>query len=77
MEPGSPGLDKLRKRKMQWSSAWLKIKAVSAAGDRAGLSAHSRRVFERWIRAGSSPLLCSDKDDLTPARDHCSCICVL
>lgn len=38
VEPGMPGLDKLRK-KIQWPSTRLKIKIVSAAGDRAGLSA--------------------------------------
>lgn len=39
VEPGMPGLDKLSKKKTQQSRAWLKIKTVSAAGDRAGLPA--------------------------------------
>lgn len=37
VEPGTAGLDKLRKKKTQWSRARLKMKTVSAAGDRAGL----------------------------------------
>lgn len=45
MEPGMAGLDKLRKKEMQWSSTWLKIKPFSAAGDRAGLSGGSWGVF--------------------------------
>lgn len=77
VEPGMPGLDKLRKKKIQWPSTRLKIKIVSEAGDRAGLSAGSWGVFAMMDLCWQQHFPVHIKDDLAPARAHCSCICVL